>query len=213
MDFNQLVSNKTVPGSICNWINRDTTPATEILTEAQAHIYTRLRHWRMKTELEDAMVYGQEFVTIPVNFIDVREFRIVGPYANRIRRGDERSVQSRYNYDASGSRVLEAPGWYYIAAEGLMLDTVPDQEYPFLLTYFGAPEDLSEDNTTNWLTRFYPRLLRSACMLLACEYEKEAGQGNLDRTYWEQIFEAERQEVQAKSDIVERASDAEIEFA
>jgi hypothetical protein len=213
MDYTTLVANKTVAGSICNWINRDTTDGVTILTEAQAHIYTRLRHWRMKAEVEDFLVYGQPWIDTPDDFIDVREFRLTGNYNTRLRRGDERSIQAFYNYDVNGIRVLETPGRYYVGGPGLNFDAVPDNEYPYLLTYYQVPQALGADNETNWVTRFYPRLLRSACMLLSVEFEKEAGQGSFDRTYWQGIFEGERQEVQAKSDIVERASDAPVEFA
>lgn len=213
MDYSTLVAAKNTPGSVCNWINRDTTDGAIILAEAETFIFTRLRHWRMKAEVAAFMLYGQEYIDLPPDFIDVRELRLTGDYNTRLRRGDERSVQARYNYDVNGSRVLETPGWYYVGASGLQLDTVPDQEYDYLLTYYQLPAPLSVSNQTNWLTTFYPRLVRTACMTLAVEFEKEAGQGNFDRTYWEQMFEAERQEIQAKSDIVERASDAEIEFA
>ncbi len=213
MDFTTLVANKSIAGSICNWINRDTTDGRTILTEAQAYIYTRLKHWRMKAEVEDFLVYGQPWIDVPDDFIDVREFRLTGNYNTRLKRGDERSIQVHYNYDVDGRRVLETPGWYYIGGPGLAFDAVPDYEYPYLLTYYQVPEDLSADNPTNWVTRFYPRLLRSACMLLAVEFEKEAGQGSFDRTYWENIFLAEKNEIQGDSDIVERASDALVEFA
>jgi hypothetical protein len=213
MDYATLVASKVVPGSIANWINRDTTDGPTILTEAQAYIYTRLKHWRMKAEVEDFMIYGQAFIDVPDDFIDAREFRITGNYNKRLKRGDERPIQAHYNYDVNGSRVLETPGWYYITAGGLSFDAVPDHEYPYLLTYYQVPEDLSVGNPTNWVTRFYPRLLRSACMLLAVEFEKEAGQGSFDRTYWMNIFMAEKNEIQGLSDIVERASDAPVEFA
>ena len=213
MDYTQLVSNKSVPGSICNWINRDTTDGPTILTEAQAFVYTRLRHWRMKYRLSGSLVVDQGTIPLPADFADASDFRLIGTYTGRLRRGDERYIHDRWAWDAAGARVKEAPEWYFVGGTELVLDTHPDQAYSYLLTYYQVPEDLGADNLTNWLTRFHPRLLRSACMLMACEFEKEAGQGNIDRTYWEQIFEAERQEVQAKSDIVARASDAPVEFA
>src|SRR5262249_45970233 len=126
MDYTTLVANKSVPGSICNWLNRDTTDGPTILGEAQAHVYTRLRHWRMKVELEDSMVYGQSFIETPDDFIDSKDLWLTGNFHARIRRGDERSVQARYNYDVNGSRVFETPCWYYVGAPGLALDTVPD---------------------------------------------------------------------------------------
>lgn len=218
MDYTVLTSSKSTAGSLKNWINRDTTDPDTILTEAQALIYTSLRHWRMKTEASGSLTINQSYLDLPSDFVDARVFRLTGNYAARLRRGDEMFVQGLYGYDASGNRVQQTPVWFYLGGNGgtprAYFDAAPDlSSYGYLLSYFQKPADLSGSNTTNWLTSFYPRLLRTACMLIATEFEKEVGQGQFDRTYWQQQLTAQLADVQAKSDIVERASDAPVEFA
>lgn len=215
-----MTAAKTVAGSLKSWINRDTIDPFSILTEAEALIYTTLRHWRMKAEKTSTMAFDlaadppPDSIALPTDFIAPRDLRITGPYAARIRKGDERAVQGRYQYDGDGRRVNEQPRWYYLSGDAAVFDNPPDRAYPCLLSYWARPAPLaSESNETNFLTSDAPRLLRTACMLIACEFEKEVGQGQFDRSYWQQQFDKQMREFQGMSDVTDFAFDTEAEFA
>jgi hypothetical protein len=85
------------------------------------------------------------------------------------------------------------------------LDSPPDVAYGYGLLYFQQPALLSTTNETNFLTTYYPRLLRVATMLEATEWVKEVGTGQFDRTYWLQQFEEEIGKAQEQSDRAKRA--------
>lgn len=213
MDYSTLIAAKGTAGSIRNWINRDTTDPDTVLTDAQGLIYTGLRHWKMKAESVGTMTASATSVPLPSDFLDGRGgLRLTGIYAARLRQAGEDAVQSRWQYDDSGNREVGTPCSYYLSGTVAVLDFVADQAYPYLFSYYQRPAALSTSTTTNFLTNEYPRLLRTACMLIAAEFEKEVGQGQYDRTYWQQQLDKQLGEVQAASDIIDADTESEIEF-
>ncbi len=212
MDYTALIASKTTAGSLKSWINRDTIDPATILGEAEALIYTTLRHWKMKAEATGVMAIGVATIALPADFIDARDLRITGPHARRLGRGDERSVQDRYEYDSAGARISQQPRWFYLSGLLARFDSPADLAYPYLLAYHQRPAALGDSNTTNFLTTDAPRLLRTACMLSATEFEKEVGQGQFDRSYWQQQLDKQLAEFQAMSDMADFAYDATAEF-
>ncbi len=215
MDYSTLTSGKSVAGSIRNWINRDTTDPDTVLTDAQSLIFTKLRHWRMKSEAVGTMTASATAVALPSDFLDVRNrraLRITGIQAARLRQGDEESVQSCWQYDGSGNRTVGQPAWYYFNGTNVVLDAACDQAYPYLFNYYARPAALSTASTTNFLTNEYSRFLRTACMLIAAEFEKEVGQGEYGRTYWQQQFDKQLEEIQTASNMVEASTEIPVEL-
>lgn len=200
-------------GSIRNWVNRDTTDPATVLTEAEGLIYTQLRHWKMKAESTGTMTASATAIGLPSDFLDNRGgLRLTGIYAARLCKNDEDAVQESWEYDNSGNRTTGTPTAYYLAGTTMVLDAAADQAYPYRFSYYQRPAALSTATTTNFLTNDYPRLLRTACMLIAVEFEKEVGQGQYDRTYWQQQFDKQLNEVQAASDIIDGDTESGPEF-
>jgi hypothetical protein len=84
-------------------------------------------------------------------------------------------------------------------------DSPADQAYTYLYTYYQRPEALSQSNSTNFLTTFGARLLRSTICMMACEWTKEVGSGQFDRTYWEQRALQQLDQFQTSSDLMKRS--------
>lgn len=213
MDYTTLIASKTTAGSLKNWVNRDTIDAATILTEAQALIWMTLRHWKMKTEATGTLTIAAASLTLPTDILDIRDLRFTGIYASLLKKGDERSVQARYSYDSAGVRVRQQPAWYYMSGTVAAFDSVADIAYPYLLSYYARPAALSSTNTTNFLTTDAPRLLRTACMTIAAEFEKEVGQGAQGAAYWQEQLDLQMGAFQAMSDVADFARDAMPEFA
>lgn len=166
----------------------------------------------MKAEATAVMTIGSPSIAVPDDFIDVRDLRITGPYATRLLKGDERSVQDHYEYDGAGGRINGQPRRFFLSGGGFLFDTAPDRAYPLLNSYYARPAPLSASVPTNFLTTDAPRLLRSASMLIAVEFEKEVGQGQYDRTYWQLQTDKLMSEFQAASDVADFAYGAAPEF-
>lgn len=213
MTYSVLTASKSTAGSLKSWVNRDTIDPDTILTETQALIYQTLRHWKMKSDQTATMTVGQDYIDLPDDFIDMRDLRITGIYASRLRKADERFVQDRYCYDGTGMRVNQIPQHYYLSGLAAVLDNPPDIAYSTLISYWARPAALALSNETNFLTTDLPRLLRTGCMLIACEFEKEVGQGQFDRSYWQGQFDKLMAEAQIASSLVDAPYDATPEFA
>jgi len=167
----------------------------------------------MKTEAVGDLTVGQDYIFLPEDFIDPRDFWLTGFYQHRLQKGDERLTWARYSYGLNEERTKDIPFWYYISGDKARFDNVPDQAYHYLFAYYGRPEALSTANQSNWLTQTAPRLLRTACMLVAVEFEKESGQGQFDRTYWQEQFQGQLQDFQIMSDNADAPRDQYPVFA
>jgi hypothetical protein len=96
---------------------------------------------------------------------------------------------------------------YYFDQFTLRFDSPPDQAYSTAFLYFQQPAPLAS-SISNFLTVYYPRLLRLTCMAAACEWLKDFGQGTVDRTYYDQLAQDELEKAQVESDRARRAIQA-----
>lgn len=204
MDYNTLIASSTTAGSIAGWINHQsiTAVAPTIIQEAESAIYRRLRHIKMLTSTTGTMTAGgtSDFIAPPSDYLEDKLLYFTGTAFAKITRKTAQELVSNYCYDGSGNRVQTQPSFYTNDQTNIKFESPADQNYPWLLWYYQQPAALSATNTQNFLTNQYPRLFRCACMTSASEFMKDIGQGSYDRTYWEQMTEAEIMTAQAESD-------------
>lgn len=207
MDYTSLIAPSTSAGSIAGWVNSTAVQAEAptIVAEAEAFIYRRLRHWKMLTSTSGTMTTSQALVTVPSDFLEDKIFKLTGTFSGDITRKTIQEVIQAWNYDGNGNRVAQTPEIFSNDQTNLVLDSPCDRAYPFTLYYYQQPAALGTNNTTNFLTTTYPRLMRTACMVGASEFMKDSGVGNYDRTYWEQNTLAEIEAAQEESDKHERS--------
>lgn len=206
MDYSQLVGSKTTPGSIAAWTNdsRIQGDVPEIVLEAESWIYRRLRHWRMLTPpIPGAMVIGQPYISFPPDCLEPFVLMLTGNFQQFMIQKTMQEVLANWAYDGSGSRVLQTPQMFSFDQINMNFDSPPDQAYAYVFQYFQQPAPLVTTNS-NFLTTIYPRLMRCACMAAATEWEKDSGQGNFDRTYWDVLAQDEIDKAQAESDRARR---------
>ena len=209
LNYNQLIASKGTPGAISTWVNNSqiVNDVPEILSEAQSWIYRRLRHWRMfPAPVTGSLTIGDDFLIPPDDMLEPSYLVTTGLYFQEIAQKPYQEVVLAWNYDGNGNRVPDQPTIYYFDQTALRFDSPADQAYTYALLYFQQPEDLGPSNQTNFLTQFYPRLIRLACMAASCEWLKEIGQGQFDRSYWDQLAEDEIEKAQAESDRAKRAT-------
>lgn len=208
MNYSQLVSSKGTPGSIATWVNssiiQNDTP--EIVLEAESFIYRRLRHWKMlTTPTFYNMVIGIDSVPQPSDMLEPFLFWTTGIYFQIMQMKTPQEVVANFSYNGNGTRVQQQPLMYYMDQSNLHFDSPPDQTYQYGLIYFQQPAALAVSGS-NFLTNTYPRLVRCCCMAAACEWMKDSGQGNFDRTYWDTMAEDEIEKAQIESDRAKRAT-------
>lgn len=209
MNYTQLVASSTTPGSIARWISSSNIQADtpEIILEAESWIYRRLRHFKMLTDpISGTMTINQDWIDSPADLLDPFLLWTTGQYFQFLQMKPPQEVIANWAYTGTGSaRSPQQPMLYYQGEDTLRFDSPPNIAYAYSLIYFKQPTSLADTNT-NFLTVTYPRLVRCACMAAACEWMKDSGQGNFDRTYWDSLAEVEIEKAQAESDRAKRAT-------
>lgn len=212
-----LTGTSNTAGAVARWLNKSTLSAGTggdadlILQEALGWIFTRLRHWKMLTPpTSGAMVVGADQIAVPSDMLEPDFIMIAGVvsgtfYQQELTQKPVNDIYRAWAFDGSGNRIQQTPIWYTFNQNFLQLDQQPDFAYPYVITYYQLPATLSVSNQSNFLTTFYPRLLRTVCMMMGAEWTKEANQGQYDRTYWMQQALLELQEAQTQSDRARRA--------
>lgn len=205
-------------GAIARWLNKSTLSsgaggdADLILQESLSWIFTRLRHWKMLTPpISATMLVGADQVTIPADLLEIDFIMIAGIvggalYQQELVQKTPADIYRCWTYDGNGNRIQQQPKLYSFNDTFIQFDSQPDLAYPYVYTYYQFPQPLGSNNQTNFLTLFYPRLLRCVCMMFGAEFTKENFQGQFDRTYWESEAMKELMEVQAQSDRARRSA-------
>lgn len=203
-----LISSKSTAGSIAAWLSHDAivAAAPTIVAEAESWIYRQLRHWRMVSRTTGTMTIGNDYINMPVDYLEDKILYVTGTNYQKMTRKTAEEVVASYNYDGNGDRINQQPMIYSNDQASLLFDSPSDQSYPYLLWYYQQLQSLST-TSTNFLTQFYPRLLRCACCAAAAEFMKDAGQGTYDRTYWDQMAQAALNDAQVESDHSQRSID------
>lgn len=208
-----LTSSSTTAGSIANWMSKSSISsgpggvADTIVQEATSWTYRRLRHWRMlSAPTSITLTVGIDTAAFPTGFLEPDQLWLLNGSVYFLVQKDPQQIPLLWQFDGNGVRVNQQPVVYSFNDTSIVFDSPPDQAYQAWISYYQQPEALSEDNPTNFLTTYYQRLLRCACMAGACEWAKDNGQGNYERTYWDQLALDEIAIAQQESDRARRAT-------
>lgn len=188
MDFVTLTADKTTLGSLQNYVNRSDVPVVDILTEAQAYIYERLRVREMITITPLVVSASSNTGVVPADFLDPIQLVPYGqtgqikelPYVHETAIATSR--------DSSGNLITGTPSRWTVAGTNVVLDVAAAAPFGSELSYFARPIALSADNATNFLTLRFPSLLRHACMGFAYEQMKDADRATEHLTIAEKLI-------------------------
>lgn len=174
--YSQLVGVKATAGSIMAWCNSSAVPSTDILTEAQAWIYEKLRWPQMRIRATFALAVDEYVTALPAGFLEPISLQVDGQSAP-IGFLDEQLF--RLNRDSDGVMVEGWPAYYTIMGENMVFDATPTEALAGEFWHYAIPDDLSADNETNFLTQRLPSLLRKTCMAFGYEHQKRNDQRDM----------------------------------
>lgn len=173
MDYDTLVAAKTTEGSIKDWINYDRIPSTQILTEAEAFIYQRIRVAEMLTiDTAVSIAADATYITKPTGWQATKLFSIPG-YISEVRLVDANRFYRDLALDSDAAYPSGIPTRMAYFNGKINFNTKADQAYTAHHLYYKTPDALSTGNATNFITDDYPTLLRQTCMMFAAEYRKD----------------------------------------
>ncbi len=142
-----------------------TTQIPDFIRLAETRLRRDLRIRQMLKSVTTATVAGDSTVELPSDFLDVRDFVVVG-----------NPVQPLNYYSPSAfnrnTRTWESgkPVDYTVLALDFQLSPVPDSDYTVQLFYFAAPAFLSDTNTSNVFLANTPDALLYGALLEASPY-------------------------------------------
>ena len=176
INFTTLTGAKTVSGSIASWINWGLIPSEDILTEAQAWIYDRLRCREMRSVATVDVALNASSVALPADYIapitfsDALHFDGQGEPTPWVP-ADELNAQRIY--DESNVLGDGYPQCWSDFDEAMQFDVRAQEALKGRLAYYKRPAALAATtNETNFLTIKYPTLLRRVCLAYAYEHRK-----------------------------------------
>lgn len=176
MSYTTLTGLKTVEGSIRNWVNDGTVPASVVLTEAEQFIYTRLRVREMRQLTEGTIADGDTSLTLATvapRYLEMITFNRAGDSKGIIRYFDEEQFEQRFVTDNLGNEYEGVPTECTVDGTTIRFNTEADQAYLYRLWYYARPEPLSVSNETNFLIEKHPKLIRHACLAHAYDFKKD----------------------------------------
>lgn len=172
--YSVLTAAKTTTGSIAAWVNRSDLPTANILIEAEAMIFERMRVREMMARAVLTFAAADQDVAVPSGFLDPIEYRPYDhgyplPFVSPDLLGEIRST--------AGVLSTGTPSRWTVIGETAYVDVLPTDAMAGYIIYYKRPDPLSISNETNWLTIRYPSLLRYACMAKAYEHMKDQRAG------------------------------------
>jgi hypothetical protein len=146
-------------------------------------VYQKPARWRRSLSFN----YGSGVGNNVRNQIRLRAYEYLRDYWPDSTKTDKPLYYSDYGY----SNFLVAP--------------TPDQEYPFELCYLELPEQLTEQNQTNWITNYAPDLLLYASLLEAIPFLKNDERVQVWLDYYKRALDSINSQDDARK--TDRASD------
>jgi hypothetical protein len=168
-DYTTLTGTKATEGSIRYWANHSLVPAEQVLTEAQAFIFSRLRVREMIASAQITIAAAASTFTLPTRFLEPIRFLPNGwsddlPFVHE-------NLNRRFR-DSDGNLEEGDPSEWMIANELGELDSQLSAQMVGWMWFYQRPADLTASPGTNWLTTRYPALLRHTCTAIAYQHRK-----------------------------------------
>ena len=210
MDYTTLTGLKTVTGSIKEWVNDGTIPASVVLQEAEQMIFTELRVREQKKLYSGTVASGNttlDLDTVAPRFLEAISFRRAADAAGRIFLRDEQYFEERLATQSDGTLFAGCPTECCIDSDTIYFNVSTDQTYYLRLWYFERPAPLAAStNETNFLTDKHPMLLRNACLAAAFDFKKDSAQ----RDHHLKMMASLIQQANVQADIQKQAYDEDI---
>jgi hypothetical protein len=142
-----------------------TTQIPDFIRLAELRLRRDLRIRQMLKSVTTATVAGDETVELPSDFLEVRDFVVVGTPIQPL----SYYSPSAFNRNTR-SWDLGKPQDYTVLANDFQLSPIPDTVYTLKMFYFAAPTFLSNSNTSNAFLANTPDALLYGALLEAAPY-------------------------------------------
>ena len=143
--------------AITNWVDRDDLAdarLSEFIVLAEARIARKLRVRGVEERSTTPMISGQEYYSLPTDFLEARNVQINSNPVNVLTYLTPEQLDVKYP-----STTVGTPKNFTIIGEEIQLKPIPSSTTNLEIAYFQRLAALTDSNTTNWLTSNAPDLL------------------------------------------------------
>ena len=162
-----LDSYSNMQTSIADWLDRDdlVSKVQDFISLAEARINRTLRVRGIEDRAVTSLVPGQEYYSLPSDFLTARNIQInTNPIIRLVYKTPQ---QMDYDHPNSASGT---PSAYTIIGNELQIKPIPSTTDQLEIGYFVKLDPLSDTNETNWLTENAPDLLLYGSLIEAEAY-------------------------------------------
>lgn len=142
-----------------------TTQIPDFIRFAETRLRRELRIRQMLSVSTLTATAGSASLTIPADFLEARDFVVNGNPVQPLNYVSPALYSRNTGGDTSGK-----PNAYTVLASTFKLAPAPDSAYTLSLTYYAAPDYLSDSNTSNLFLTTCPDLLLYASLVEAEPY-------------------------------------------
>ena len=153
--------------AIANWLDRSdlTDKIPDFITLAEIRIQRNLRVRGMEERSTTTLVPGQEYYGLPDDFLEVRDVQVNTDPITSLKYMTPKEMDETYPNQSNGT-----PKAFTIIGNEIQLKPTPDSADTFEIAYFEKIQNLSDTNTTNWLTQNAVDLLLYGALIEAEAY-------------------------------------------
>lgn len=161
----------TLKTSISAWIGQDdlTSYLADFIEIAQARVNATLRISAMESTDTLTTAAGQDYVALPSDFIGIRSAHID-------------ASPRRYLTYATPQQIAEkgsaagCPVFFTIRGDNMVFPAEADAAYDVVIHYYAKFANLSNSNTSDWLSTNYPQLYLYGGLQAAAEFIQDDAQ-------------------------------------
>ena len=150
--------------AVTNWLDRAdlTERVPEFIYLGEARIARTLRVRGIEQRSTTPLVSGQEYYSLPTDFLETRNVQINSNPVNVLNYRTPQQTDKEYPYSTSGT-----PCVFTIIGLEIQLKPIPSSTNNLEIIYFAKLAALSDTNPTNWLTANAPDLLLYGALMEA----------------------------------------------
>ena len=177
--------------AIADYLNRSDLTSTidTFIDQSEAEMNRKLRHKKMSKRA--TATCDSQYLAVPTDWLEAINVEIT---SNDFSPLMQMSIESLDVYRKSINNKSGQPVYFAIVDDSLEVCPNPDRDYTLQLTYYASIPALSDSNTTNWVSTYYPDLYLNMTLFQGSMNLMDDDRAKSFKALYENIFEEMRME-------------------
>lgn len=177
--------------AIADYLNRSDLTSTidTFIDQSEAEMNRKLRHKKMIKRA--TATCDSQYLAVPTDWLEAINVEIT---SNDFSPLMQMSIESLDVYRKSINNRSGQPVYFALVDDSIEVCPNPDGDYELQLTYYASIPALSDSNTTNWVSTYYPDLYLNMTLFQGSMYLMDDDRAKSFKGLYESIFEEMRME-------------------